>query len=333
MFAPGLQGGEVASVFPAHTAFAAAEPVAAPAASSAPVPEVDGVRYGRYRGFDALLISAADATAAIALSGGHLLSFVPRGQQEVLWLSPHTALPPQPTRGGVPVLWPYFSRQGQRADMPAHGLVRTARWQLRHAARHADGTVTVTLAPPELAGLPLSLRMTVRVGRTLEQSLLTTNIGNAPVRFTQALHTYYRVGDLHQVQVNGLEGARYRDKHEHFARTYPQHGPLVLADTSRERGIDRLYAAVSGRYTLVDPSLRRTIQLETTGSRSLVAWSPGASAQERMPDVGTGWRHYLCLEAANAGEDVVELAAGAQARLTQRISVTPLTSALSPGTP
>ena len=43
-----------------------------------------------------------------------------------------------------------------------------------------------------------------------------------------------------------------------------------------------------------------------------------------MTDVGAGWRNYVCLEAANAGPDVVTLAAGASHTLTQTFRVLPL---------
>lgn len=67
--------------------------------------------------------------------------------------------------------------------------------------------------------------------------------------------------------------------------------------------------------------LGRRIDIRTEGSRSLVAWNPGEDAASKMADVGTGWRDYVCLEAANAGPDVIELAPGASHTLTQTISV------------
>lgn len=302
-----------------ETAFAAVR--AEPAVATTALPEVPGLSRVQFEGFDAVQLDAPQGTAVIALFGGHLLSYVPRGGQEVLWLSPLSPRPPAPVRGGVPVLWPYFSRQGQRADMPAHGLVRTLPWQVVSAERAEDGALTVVMAPPALPGLGLSLRMTVRLGTALEQTLLTTNTGTAPVRFTEALHTYYRVGDALQVRVQGLDGAAYREKSEGFANAYRQRGDWSLADIGGHA--DRLYAGTGGDHVLVDPVLHRRIHLRTDGSNSLVTWNPGVAAETRSPDVGTGWRHFLCLETANAGADVVELAPGAQHRLVQRISVAP----------
>lgn len=43
-----------------------------------------------------------------------------------------------------------------------------------------------------------------------------------------------------------------------------------------------------------------------------------------MADVGPGWKNYVCLEASNAGPDVVTLAPGARHILKQTFNVQPL---------
>lgn len=312
-----LRANQAADALPAHTAFA--PPAAAVPTHDAIKLPMPGLSYARHAGMEVLVIRSVASTAMVTRHGGQLVSFVPHGQQDLLWLSPTTTLPPQPIRGGVPVLWPYFSRQGQATQMPAHGLVRTLAWSVLQAQRHADGSMSVTLAPPPLPELPLSLRMTLRVGRSLEQTLVTTNTSAQVVRFTQALHSYYRVGDVRQVQVEGLGGASYRNKHDDYVTAWVQAGRWSLGEAGARSGIDRIYGGVGGDYVLIDPVLRRKIRVRTGGSDSVVLWNPGEQAQTRMADVGAGWRHYLCLETANAGQDVVELAPGAQTRLSQRI--------------
>lgn len=295
---------------------AAATP--APATSS---PDVDGVRIGTFAGYPAVLVDTAYARAAIALHGGHLLSYVPSGGEDVLWLSPRLADAPAAIRGGVPVIWPFFGRQGQTNDVPSHGFVRTVRWQLVDAARDAGGSVTLTLAPPRHADLGLELRMHLRIGTTLEQTLETTNTGDAPVAFTQALHSYFRVSDVAGVRVEGLDGLRFLDKNDGYA-AHAQRGDWVLDDARDPGRSDYIYADAGGRYRLDDPGLERRIELTTSGSRSLVVWNPGEVSAERSSDMNDGaWRGFLCLEAANAGADVVQLAPGGTHTLTQRIRV------------
>ncbi|WP_295567661.1 lytic murein transglycosylase [uncultured Stenotrophomonas sp.] len=291
--------------------------------SRSTVQQIQGVSSGQFQGLDAWLVETPEATAAISVFGGQLLSFVPKGQPDVMWLSPKRAELPTPIRGGSPVCWPYFGRQGQGNDVPAHGFVRTLPWELQQARRLDDGSIELTLAPPALQDLGLRLTMTVRVGRELRQQLVTENTGSAPATFTQALHNYFRVGDATRVEVDGVDGVTYQDKYENYAQTRRQHGPWSLRDPRDPGRSDRIYSPAGGRYVLRDPVLKRRIELRTEGSRALVAWNPGAEAAAKMADVGDGWRDYVCLEAANAGPDVVTVAPGGRHVLVQVLSSQP----------
>ncbi|CAH0164171.1 Putative glucose-6-phosphate 1-epimerase [Stenotrophomonas lactitubi] len=288
--------------------------------SRSSVQQIKGVSSGQFQGLDAWLVETPQATAAISVFGGQLLSFVPKGQPDVMWLSPKRAALPTPIRGGSPVCWPYFGRQGQGDDVPAHGFVRTLPWELQQARRLDDGSIELTLAPPALDNLGLRLTMTVRVGRELRQQLLTENTGKAPATITQALHNYFRVGDASKVDVDGVDGLDYLDKFENYAQPRRQQGPWSLRDPRDPGRSDRIYTQAGGHYVLRDPVLKRRIDIRTEGSRSLVAWNPGADAAAKMADVGDGWRDYVCLEAANAGPDVITVAPGGRHTLVQTLS-------------
>jgi len=304
------------------TAFAqpgnhAALVAAAPRATPDPPPAVAGLRTGTFHGIAAWLVHTPQASAAISVVGGQLLSFVPAGGQDVLWLSPRSALPPAPIRGGTPVCWPYFGKLGQTGTMPSHGLVRTLAWTLRDARREADGTMVLTLAPPALAGVPLRLTMTLRIGRRLSQTLVTENVGDQPVVFTQALHNYFRVGDVREVSVTGLDGLTYLDKKD-AGRAHAQHGHWQLPPSGYS---DRIYTHASGPYVLHDPTLGRDIRITTRGSRSTVVWNAGEQAARRIADIGEGWRHYLSVETTNVAPDAIALPPGQQHTLAQVIEI------------
>ncbi|WP_425605721.1 lytic murein transglycosylase [Pseudoxanthomonas daejeonensis] len=316
---------------PASTAFAL--PAAYPALLHSPSPttrkalkkmhEVPGLALGKFQGLDALLVDTPLAKAAVSLFGGQVVSFVPSGQEDVFWLSPLRAALPTPIRGGTPVCWPYFSRQGQANDVPAHGFVRTLSWQLVAARREADGTLELELEPPPLQDLSLRLRMQLRIGRTLEQRLVTQNTSGQAVRFTEALHNYFRVADVEQVRIEGLEGQPFLDKNDGGNR-HIQQGEWNLHDPRDPGRADRLFPGAGGSYRLFDPGLRRRIDLQVSDGRTAIVWNPGEAGAARMADVGPHWRQFVCLEAGNAGPDVVELAPGATHTLVQTISVAPL---------
>lgn len=283
----------------------------------------DGVTREVWHDIDVLRIETPSSTARISLHGGQVLSFAPAGFDDLLWLSPTTAMPPKAIRGGVPVCWPYFGRQGQPDDAPQHGHARVSRWPLTELKREADGSVVLKLALPLREGMPLELVQTVRVGRELRQSLDTVHRGESAMMLTQALHTYFRVADATQVAVTGLDGLRYADKYD--GDTHVQSGDWSLHDVRDPGRSDRIYAGTGHRFELIDPAGGRRIRLDTFGSRSLVVWNPGeagACAIADMPD--DGWRTFVCLEAANAGEDAIELEPGQRHRLSHVISVSSL---------
>jgi len=277
---------------------------------------------GEFLGLPALLIRTPQATAAVSLHGGQVLSYVPQGFDDLLWLSPCSQRAPAAIRGGVPVCWPYFGRQGQAGDVPQHGFARNTAWTLVEATDGPDGETTIELSLPEHEGTPLRLSQTLRIGPGLIQSLTTRNTGAAPMTFTQALHTYFRVGDAQRVRVDGLEGSTYADKYD--GREHRQAGAWDLHDRRDPGRSDRIYHRVGGRYSMHDPVLRRRIHLTTSGSHSLVVWNPGEQGIGALSDAPTdGWRRFVCLEAANAGEDVIELAPGGAHTLQQTIHVSP----------
>ncbi|MBL8311564.1 MAG: D-hexose-6-phosphate mutarotase [Burkholderiales bacterium] len=286
---------------------------------------IPGLRFGEFQGLPALLVQTPFSRAAISLFGGHVLSWIPNGFDDVLWLSPLTKRPPDPIRGGIPVCWPYFARQGQPADAPMHGLVRTLQWQVTHAQQNADGEIVLALTPPEVAEVPLTLLLTMRIGRALEQALTTVNLGRDTVRFTQALHTYFRVADADRTTVSGLDGLRFADKFDNFNQ-HTQRGDWNLQDVRDPGRSDRIYADTAGRFELVDAAGARRVTLTTKGSRSLVVWNPGAEWIKTFADLPPdGWKHYVCLEAANCGGDVIELATDDSHVLQQTITCAPLT--------
>jgi glucose-6-phosphate 1-epimerase len=276
------------------------------------IASIPGLREGSFHGLPALIIETPQCTAAISLFGAHVLSFVPAGHTELLWLSPTTRTPPLPIRGGVPLCWPYFAKQGQRETAHQHGTARIEQWVLSRARSLSDGAIELVLSPVDDAKRSIRVALTVRFGATLAQTLVTSNHSEEPFTLTQAFHSYFRVADATKISIEGLKGHRYLDKFQNFAEG-TQVGAFTL-DTQ----CDRVYQRLSGPYSLIDPTLQRRITLRSEGSRTLVVWNPGAEVVKTFVDIPhDAWRDYFCLEVANAGEEVAVLAPGASTQLTQ----------------
>ncbi len=89
--------------------------------------------------------------------------------------------------------------------------------------------------------------------------------------------------------------------------------------------VDRVYLDSDGPCAIEDPLGRRRIEIAKSGSRSTVVWNPGPEKAQRMRDFGDQeYRETVCVETANAGEDIVTIAPGGEHRLRAAINATAL---------
>ena len=275
-----------------------------------------------HAGHDCLQLKTRHGTALVALQGAHLLSWVPTGQRDVFWLSPQSPPEPAAIRGGVPVCWPWFARQGMPADALQHGPVRNLPWQVSAVHANSDDEVSLSLTPCQQVSLVPDLRVSLRItlGRTLHQTLHTRNLGRQPFQLTQALHSYFAVSDATQISIEGLNSLPYLDKLRGMT-PHIQQAPFAL-DPSCDRIYHHAAPSANHRYSLTDPAWKRSIVIDTQGSASVVVWNPGREGAQAMPDVpDAGWQDFFCIEAANAGPNVIDLLPGAEHQLAQNLSV------------
>jgi glucose-6-phosphate 1-epimerase len=263
------------------------------------------------------------ASATIALQGAHVLAWQPRGEEPVIWLSPDAKFAPgKSVRGGVPVCWPWFGAHATESSFPAHGFARTIPWAVASTERHPDGSTRITfrLEPNDVtrAQWPHAtpVETVVTVGQKLEIALVTRNAGTSAVTIGEALHTYFAISDIRQVSVAGLDGRAYLDKVKNFARE-KQSGPIRFTGET-----DRIYLDTDKECAIEDPGLRRRIRISATGSRSTVVWNPWVEKAEKMGDFGKdGWTRMVCVETANAADDIVTIPAGGEYRLAAKYQI------------
>ncbi|HET7833053.1 MAG TPA: D-hexose-6-phosphate mutarotase [Gallionella sp.] len=259
-------------------------------------------------------IDNAHATASLCLQGAHLMTWHPRHQAEpVLWLSRDAKLAAgKSIRGGVPVCWPWFSAHPTEPDFPAHGFARMVPWQLLETGCEPDGATRLTLRLVESgrtrAQWPHACRLdlTVSIGETLRMELTTENTDNADFVIGEALHTYFRIGDIGAVRVTGLTGCGYWDKVGATAfRT--QDGEISFSGET-----DRIYVNTGAECVIEDDQLKRRIHIAKSGSHSTVVWTPWTEKANRMGDLGQpdGWREMVCVESVNTLENAVKVPAG-----------------------
>ncbi|MGD8207069.1 MAG: D-hexose-6-phosphate mutarotase [Thiohalocapsa sp.] len=275
-------------------------------------------------GFPLIRIDNEHAYAEVCAYGGQVLAYRPEDEPEQLLFVSNEAFfrPGKAIKGGIPVCWPWFGPDPEARGRPDHGFVRTRRWRLLSTETMVDGATRVRLgtrdddASRALWPHSFAVEVEVTVGPTLEVALLSRNLADQPVRITQALHTYFRVGDIRRTQVLGLAGHEYIDKVGEASRRV-QSGPVNF-----DGPVNRIYLQTTDDLTIDDPVLGRRIQICREGSRSAVIWNPWVEQSRAMPDFGDAeYLGMVCVESTNAADDAVELASGASHRLASRYSI------------
>lgn len=261
------------------------------------------------------------ARAEISLLGAHVTSFQPAGHSDLLWMSALSQFSPgKPIRGGIPLCWPWFGPHATEKALPGHGFVRLRIWELKELVQLSDGRILVRLT--DEGGLQAGfdhawkVEVCILIGTSLEVELATTNPGQESFKISEALHTYFAVGDARQVSIQGLTDASYIDKMDGGARKNQGSEPIRFASET-----DAVYQS-RNVISLCDPVLGRQITITKRGSASTVVWNPWIAKSKAMPDFGDSeWTGMACIEAANCLDDTITLPPGSTSRIATGLSV------------
>ena len=267
-------------------------------------------------GLDYVDVDTQWCKARIFLQGAQIDFFEPKGQPPLLWVSSSDDYQPgNGIRGGVPVCWPWFGMHSN-PNFPQHGFARTRNWAM-HSVKMHDNRVELrfglTISPEDREYWPHHTKVEVvfNLADTLSISLINTNLGDTEISLTQALHTYFPIGDIHQLSASGFTGAKYIEFGE---GPYAQDGDTVRFD----RETDRVYTDLGPVQQLHTP--HGTIEVAREHSRSAVLWNPWIEKSQRLSRFNhDDYLTMVCLEAANVLEDKLVLAPGQSHTLTTHI--------------
>jgi glucose-6-phosphate 1-epimerase len=244
------------------------------------------------------LQTSTGAQATVSLMGAQVLSWIPVGGKERLFLSSQAVFDgTRSIRGGIPVCFPQFSGLG---DLPKHGFLRTRQWRLVNQQTDKDfALISLEICDdPETQALwPFAFRAEISVGidrDRLDIELEVENTGSTPFAFTGALHSYLSVDEVEQSTLSGLYGLSYRDAAD---------GNQVMRDTAPEllveAEVDRVYHQSARPLFLEDGFGGLGIQHE--GFPDTVVWNPWEEKCATLPDMNKqDFRHMICVEAAIA---------------------------------
>jgi glucose-6-phosphate 1-epimerase len=275
-------------------------------------------------GFPLIEIDNGQAKATISVYAGQVLKFQPAGaSHDVMFLSDTAYYQAgKAIKGGIPVCWPWFGPDPEGKGRASHGFVRDRLWQVVSTKSLADGSTQVILGLVDteetraIWPCAFNLAIEITVGHTLKIELVTRNTGDQSFSITQALHTYFTVGDISQVSVVGLAGTEYLDKVD-GGQTKTQAGAITV-----EQEVDRVYLNVPATLSIDDRALGRKINIVSTGSKTAIVWNPWSEISAKMADLGDmDYQRLICVETANAANEVIKVAAGTEYRLGATIGL------------
>ena len=276
-------------------------------------------------GLPKILVATRMGSAEIYLYGAQVTSWKPAGFDEVLFVSEKSHWERgKAIRGGIPVCFPWFRGKPDDPQAPTHGFVRTKEWRLEEIGRDDGETVSVVLSTDSDGETrrwwtyEFRLEYEIRIGRSLDLKLKMQNTGSSELQFQEALHTYFRVGDVMGARVQGLDGVRYLDnRDDNHAQV--QQGELVLSKQT-----DNAYLDATGEVAILDSALGRKLVTEKSGSVSTIVWNPWSDGAAKLADFGDDeWRGMLCVEGGNVLGQALTLGTGATHPLSISLSVHP----------
>lgn len=277
-------------------------------------------------GLTMIQVNSPKANALISIHAGQVLSYRSANDSEdLMFLSAKAYYQNgQAIKGGAPICWPWFGPDPENKGRPGHGLVRNRSWNVVCTEAAANGDIKVTLnlqdtpETREIWPYAFSLTQEILIGDSLNLALQTSNTGNELFSITQGYHTYFRIGDITQTSVLGLEDCSYIDKVDNSA-TKKQEGAVTITSE-----VDRIYQNVGNTLIIEDKTLNRCIQIISQGNKTAVVWNPWKKIAAEMADLeDADYQRFLCVETTNAANDVIAIAPGETFQLVANYSAIP----------
>jgi len=253
-------------------------------------------------GFQYLEVKNSAASAKIALQGAHIFEYKRKAQGELFYLSETSDFAlGKAIRGGVPICWPSFGLNNP--DLPQHGFARVFLFEYISSSEMNATTTQLVFGLNDSAktlslwNYKFELRFIVTISDTLTMELQTLNKDTKEFTLTQAFHSYFKVSDISNIVLSGLDTKPCFD-------TLTKKNTLQNGDITVSEEFDKVFQEVDTILTLQDKDKIITIQNE--GSSSVVVWNPWVEKCKRMNAMqDDDYREFICIESANAFEDFV----------------------------
>lgn len=253
-------------------------------------------------GFEYIEVQNESASVKIALQGAHIFEYVKKDAINLLWLSEFSAFEEGiAIRGGIPLCWPRFGSLDK--TLPQHGFARTELFKLMEVKEIDASTTEIVLglkdtpSTRQIWNHKFDLQVKIRVAEKLTLIMSTKNLDEEEFMLTQAFHSYFRISDINNIAIKGLEEKAYYDS---LLDCKGKESQSLLID----KEVDRVYQETDSKIFLEDNE--KIITLKTSGSSSSIVWNPWIDKCSRMSYMSkNAYKSFVCIESANAFDDSV----------------------------
>ena len=263
-------------------------------------------------------IATEAATAEIYLQGAHVATWQPRSAEHpVLFLSPKSQFAPgKAIRGGVPLVFPWFAERKGGLPGGMHGFARTLPWEVVAAEQRTEGVALSFKLLPNQTTRDLGfdhfvLVYEVVVGETLSLSLEVENVGDSALSFEEALHAYYSVSDVRQIEVSGVGDTDYLDRAHQAVRKHQAAGAIRFAGETDQLHLNTQCCGYDFGSGLASADRDRKARVRQHGGVESVAGEGGHACGPRRRGMAS-----LCLRGAGeCGGECGDVCAGGVHRM------------------
>ncbi len=266
-------------------------------------------------GADGLIsLSNKLAECKISLFGGNIVSYRPKSQvHDVFWLGNLNKFDNiQAIRGGVPVCWPRFAEEKLNHHFPRHGFARLSMWNIKNISVDDEKIeVALSLVPDAKFAINVSANLLIKITDKLEYCLETINHGEEDFCFSEALHAYFNVGSVNDIEISGLEHYQYKNSLD--GNVYTQDDKLKINGE-----FDSAFQNHHQTVEIKDKVWGRVISIEKNGADTTIVWNPNKDLAEMSEGQ---YRNFVCVEPANQGNYFVTLPPKQTHRIMMTISV------------
>lgn len=268
------------------------------------------------------------ASASISIYAGQILSYKPvNADEDLMFVSDNAYFSEgKAIKGGVPICWPWFGAAPEQSQasgikLPDHGFARISFWSVAsvNVLESGDTRVILELTDTDktraLWDYSFYLALEILVSVSLSIELVTRNTGSKAFSITSALHAYFNVGDAERVEVSGLEHTEYLDKNADFIQAC-QVGSIIFSEET-----DHIHKDIKHDLILDDPTYQRKIEISSSGNKNVVVWNPWIKGAAMADLDKEDYKHFICLEVANAAADKVEISPNSEYKMLANYSL------------